>query len=477
MKLSIIKILFLCLLLTLCCSMISCESASDSPSPPDTQEQPEELPEAEPPKKVDLAQDGSACCTIVYSAADGMPAKACAEQIAAALKAITGATFQVTEDTKSTNTSTAPELLIGNTTRQESITAKQILSAENAYIVKATDYKIAIVANSTVALEAATDHFLSNYIGWKSMNNYKKTPSISVENGVEDTGVWSDPTKSPDGTTIPSAEAETQRVIYKKIGKTEITMAIYRSASSGNAAPAPVLIIFPGGGWRAADISGFAGYDNEASYLRSRGWTIVVAEYRLRADKGNESYPHLASGCGLPGMISDCMDAVRYLVKHAEVLGIDPDNICTGGHSAGGHLALMSALGNQSEFVDSSNLSAYTFEIAVATAKSGPTDCNSDAMLKSYVPLIFPKGYTTADLKKCSPINNLSDDVCPIFIGYGKNDQIFTAANQWGAFEQACMDADVSDYQIIGDNVDHSSTRSTVISNAMKAFLEEYATN
>ena len=44
------------------------------------------------------------------------------------------------------------------------------------------------------------------------------------------------------------------------------------------------------------------------------------------------------------GVISDAMDAGRYLAHFANELGIDARRIVTSGHSAGGHLALMMAL-------------------------------------------------------------------------------------------------------------------------------------
>jgi acetyl esterase/lipase len=278
-----------------------------------------------------------------------------------------------------------------------------------------------------------------------------------------------------DGTTVPDANAKTQRVIYKKVGKIELTMKIERPRSVEAGEETPVLVLFPGGGWRAADISAFAGYNAEAAYLKDRGWTIVVAEYRLRADNGNTDYRHLASNCGLEGMISDCMDVVRYLVKYADILGVDTDAICTGGHSAGGHLALMTALGDPAEFAMDSALTEYAFTIAAATAKSGPTDCASDAMRKSYVPLLFPKGFDAADLTKCSPITYVSADMCPTLIGYGSKDQIFAPSSQWEAFGEKCAAVGAADQKLISQPIDHATTGNAAITSAMQTFLLEQA--
>ena len=74
--------------------------------------------------------------------------------------------------------------------------------------------------------------------------------------------------------------------------------------------------------------------------LNEQGVTCASIEYRL-ADGGDAK---------VNGSVADCKDAVRFLVKHAEQYGLDPQRIGTFGSSAGGHLTLVTALGDDKNY-------------------------------------------------------------------------------------------------------------------------------
>ena len=65
--------------------------------------------------------------------------------------------------------------------------------------------------------------------------------------------------------------------------------------------------------------------------LTHKGVTCASIEYRL-ADGGAAKVIDSAA---------DCKDAVRFLVKHADAYGLDPQRIGTFGSSAGGHLTFV----------------------------------------------------------------------------------------------------------------------------------------
>lgn len=95
------------------------------------------------------------------------------------------------------------------------------------------------------------------------------------------------------------------------------------------AAPIPVAIWIHGGGW----VSG----TKEAALLWAMpfvdmGMAIVNVEYRM------------ASAAPAPAAIEDCRCALRWVVRNAERLKIDPSRIVVAGASAGGHLALMTGM-------------------------------------------------------------------------------------------------------------------------------------
>lgn len=91
----------------------------------------------------------------------------------------------------------------------------------------------------------------------------------------------------------------------------------------------PVIIFFHGGGWvkGSRDTYGFAG-----RAFAAEGFVTVVAGYRL-ADDGR-----------WPVFMEDATGAVRWTIANIARFGGDPTRIVLAGHSAGGHIAVLSAL-------------------------------------------------------------------------------------------------------------------------------------
>ncbi len=89
--------------------------------------------------------------------------------------------------------------------------------------------------------------------------------------------------------------------------------------------PLPVLVWLHGGGWVLGNLDG---YDPLCSWLAHEAQVLVVSvDYRLAPE-------HTA-----PKAVEDCVDAVRWIAAHGEVLGGDPAGLGIAGDSAGGNLA------------------------------------------------------------------------------------------------------------------------------------------
>jgi len=100
-----------------------------------------------------------------------------------------------------------------------------------------------------------------------------------------------------------------------------IRMRHYRPAEAG----APALVYFHGGGWVLGSLDS---YDPVARILcRNAGVQVFSVDYRLAPE-------HPA-----PAASDDCLAAFRWVVEHAEELGVAPERIAVGGDSAGGALA------------------------------------------------------------------------------------------------------------------------------------------
>ncbi|MGE0797852.1 MAG: alpha/beta hydrolase [Lautropia sp.] len=123
---------------------------------------------------------------------------------------------------------------------------------------------------------------------------------------------------------LPVASVET-REIASRGGA--LPVRIYRP--TGQAAGAPLLVFFHGGGWALA---GLDGYDANCRRLAAKAGCVVVSvAYRLAPEHR------------FPAAVEDAWDGFRWCVEHAAELGASPDRVAVGGDSAGGNLAAVVA--------------------------------------------------------------------------------------------------------------------------------------
>lgn len=98
--------------------------------------------------------------------------------------------------------------------------------------------------------------------------------------------------------------------------------------------PAPsraAIAFFFGGGWRQGDVRAFA---PQAQVMADHGLAAVLVDYRVTCRDQTTAVDSLA----------DAEAAYAWLQAHAKDLGIDPKRIALAGGSAGGHLALATAM-------------------------------------------------------------------------------------------------------------------------------------
>jgi acetyl esterase/lipase len=144
------------------------------------------------------------------------------------------------------------------------------------------------------------------------------------------------PGPNPDPPTIPPRMPQHKRAqtIYYGRGPREY----FNVYVPEGALDWPLLILWHGGGWLQGDPSIIpldAQYQVFSSYIQQvTGWflqqKVVVAE---------PAYDYT-----LPPALDDAYAAVKFITDHAYDYGADPKKLVLSGHSAGGHLAWMSAL-------------------------------------------------------------------------------------------------------------------------------------
>jgi acetyl esterase/lipase len=119
--------------------------------------------------------------------------------------------------------------------------------------------------------------------------------------------------------------------VYKTIGDVSLRLHIFSPAGHTPADCRPGIVFFFGGGWAYGAPSQFY---RHSAYLASRGMLAMVAEYRVRDKHGTPP-----SAC-----VEDAKSAIRWLRRHADELGLDPDRLAARGVSAGGQMAAATGL-------------------------------------------------------------------------------------------------------------------------------------
>lgn len=131
----------------------------------------------------------------------------------------------------------------------------------------------------------------------------------------------------PQRTAIEGADSR----IYKSIDGNDLRLHVFQPKAPANGAKQAAIVFFFGGGWMAGTVEQFV---PQARYLATRGMVAIVADYRVLCRQNSTPFDSVIDG----------MDAIRYIRSHAGDWNIDPNRIAASGGSAGGHVALSTAV-------------------------------------------------------------------------------------------------------------------------------------
>lgn len=105
---------------------------------------------------------------------------------------------------------------------------------------------------------------------------------------------------------------------------------IYRRSTPAGGAPLPIIVYFHGGGWVIADLKT---YDATPRLLaKELGAIVVSVEYRHAPEHK------------FPAQHEDAAAAYAWTLKMAKGWGGDPGRVALAGESAGGNLAVATAI-------------------------------------------------------------------------------------------------------------------------------------
>jgi acetyl esterase len=139
--------------------------------------------------------------------------------------------------------------------------------------------------------------------------------------------------KAPDAVDTLAKDLKPSRVlVYKKIADKELQLHVFEPEGFKASDKRACYLIIHGGGWTGGAPPRM--YPFAAHYARL-GLVGISMSYRLHSAK---------TGVSVFDCVKDARSAVRYIRVHATELGIDPQKIIVSGGSAGGHLAVSTAL-------------------------------------------------------------------------------------------------------------------------------------
>ena len=129
-------------------------------------------------------------------------------------------------------------------------------------------------------------------------------------------------------TELPGAET----FVYRDDGATPpMRLFVVKPAGWQAGDRRPALLFFFGGGWTTGTPASSVFW---ARFAADLGLVGIAPDYRT---KGRHDVSPL-------GSVADARAALRWVQDHAGELGLAPDRIAVGGNSAGGHVALWTAL-------------------------------------------------------------------------------------------------------------------------------------
>lgn len=175
----------------------------------------------------------------------------------------------------------------------------------------------------------------------------------------------------------------------------------------------PTLIYYHGGGWIFGDRTGATLYF--LPYLEM-GWNVVNVEYRM------------ASTSLAPAAVEDCRCALRWVIQNAKQYNVDTNKIVLTGHSAGGHLSLITGMLSSGTGLDNQCFGDEELKVAAIVNWFGISDV-ADLLagpnVKNYALMWMGSQPNSTEIaKRVSPISYVRKGLPPVFSVHGDADPV-----------------------------------------------------
>lgn len=212
-------------------------------------------------------------------------------------------------------------------------------------------------------------------------------------------------------TSIPFPYRIVSNITYLTANNFDAKLDVYSRMDASE--PQPTLIWIHGGGWTGG---------NKESQIFSllpymeMGWNVVNVEYRL------------ARVSLAPAAVEDCLCALRWVIGNAKQYGFDTNKLVVSGGSAGGHLALTTAMIPASAGLDRQCPGTEQLKVAAVVDWYGITDV-ADLLdgvnIKTYAVQWLGSMPNRVDVaKRVSPLTYVRSGLPPIISIQGDADPV-----------------------------------------------------
>lgn len=200
-------------------------------------------------------------------------------------------------------------------------------------------------------------------------------------------------------------------IIYGSANNTPLKLDVWYQHDINT--PQPTLVYIHGGGW----IFG----TKETSVLQflpflEKGWRVVNVEYRM------------ASNSLAPAAVEDTRCALRWIFRNAKQWNFDASKIVLTGHSAGGHLSLITGMLPDGTGLDNSCYGDEKLNVAAIINWYGISDVNDliqSKNLKNYAVMWMGSQTNSAEIaKRVSPLTYVRAGLPPILTIHGDSDDV-----------------------------------------------------
>lgn len=188
----------------------------------------------------------------------------------------------------------------------------------------------------------------------------------------------------------------------------------------------PILIYCHGGGWDKGDKSkiGVGLFKKVSRNLLRKGFAVCSIGYR----KGNK---YAIRDC-----VSDCQDAIKFLVSKKEVVGIDENKIFLFGDSAGGQIAKLISMIKCPNFDKGKNFKDVMYRIKACACWYSPVDFGNKSLDNKRKDRFEQRIMNNSEpedkevrYKEISPIRHISKDDPELLLVHGEEDEVIPFAH------------------------------------------------